>query len=133
MCEFIIISAILDGKGFMKNLITGKYGEWLAIRYLKKKGYEILKRNYKTPIGEIDIIAKDRTWVVFIEVKTRKSDRFGQPFESIDKRKREKLIKTGLLYLKRLKDTPAVRFDIISISLTEKQKRIEHIKDAFEL
>ncbi len=117
----------------MKKILTGKYGEWLARRYLKKKGYTILHHNYKTPIGEIDIIAKDGDKVVFVEVKTRKNDSFGRPIESINYKKRKKILHSALIYMKRLRDNPAVRFDIISINLEGNQKKIEHIIDAFEL
>ncbi len=121
------------GDRILRKILTGKYGEWLARRYLKKKGYRILHWNYKTPIGEIDIIAKDGNKVVFVEVKTRKNDSFGLPIEAINYRKRKKIVNSALLYMKRLKDSPAIRFDIISIHLHDNQKKVEHTIDAFEL
>jgi putative endonuclease len=117
----------------IKTLVTGKYGEWLAARYLKKGGYTILKRNYKNPVGEIDIIAMDGETVVFVEVKTRTSDEFGEPCEAIDYKKRKKLIDTALYYLKKHGGTPAARFDLVGVSLWAAGRGVEHIKDIIEL
>ena len=116
----------------MKSL--GVEGENLAVKFLKKKGFRIIGRNFKTPLGEIDIIAKDGNTLVFVEVKTRTDDTFGYPFEAVNKRKRQKLRDLASLYLKRLKKEPSVRFDVLSILYTNKgKKEIEHIKDAFEV
>ncbi|MBM4135352.1 MAG: YraN family protein [Nitrospira sp.] len=116
----------------MKSL--GCKGEDLAITFLKAKGYTIIARNYKTPIGEIDIIAKDGRTIVFIEVKTRRSNSFGLPFESVTKRKRQKLQKLALLFLKKQEVEFPVRFDVVSIVYTDNgKKEIEHIPDAFEM
>ncbi|MBF0318913.1 MAG: YraN family protein [Nitrospirae bacterium] len=117
----------------IKTLVTGKYGEWLAARYLKKGGYSILKRNYKNPIGEIDIIAMDAETIVFVEVKTRTSDEFGEPVEAIDYKKRKKIINTARLYLRKHGSTPAARFDLVGISLGKSGREIIHLKDIFEL
>ncbi len=68
----------------------GRAGEKRAVVFLKKKGFKILKTNYKTVFGEIDIIAQDKDTIVFIEVKTRTSDNYGVPSEAVDKRKQEK-------------------------------------------
>jgi putative endonuclease len=65
----------------------GSKGEDLAVRFLEKKGYRILSRNFRTPVGEIDVIAEDRNTLVFIEVKTRTDDSFGHPFEAVTFRK----------------------------------------------
>jgi putative endonuclease len=113
----------------------GTEGEDLAVRFLKKeKGYKIITRNYKTLIGEIDIIAKDGDTIVFIEVKTRTDDAFGYPFEAVNKRKKQKLKNLALLYLKNQGKESPVRFDVLSILCMENGlKEIEHIKDAFEV
>jgi len=112
----------------------GSEGEDLAVKFLKKNGYRILSRNYKTPIGEIDIIAKDGNTTVFIEVKTRTNDFFGYPFEAVNKGKRQKLKNLALLYLKKQGKELPVRFDVLSITCAENgNKKIEHIKDAFEV
>lgn len=112
----------------------GSEGEDLAVRFLQKKGYRIVARNYKTPVGELDIIARDGDTIVFIEVKTRTDISFGYPFEAVNKRKRQKLKNLALLYLKRQGKESPVRFDVLSIFCMDNGKKdIEHIKDAFEV
>jgi putative endonuclease len=114
----------------MKSL--GDKGEEMASRYLKKKGYKVLKRNYKSPSGEIDIIARDEDTVVFVEVKARTGDRFGLPAEAVGSRKQQKLRSVALHYLQKLKKQPPARFDIVSIRVGEGREEIEHLRDAFE-
>jgi putative endonuclease len=112
----------------------GNSGETLAAYFLKQKGYRILERNYTTPIGEIDIIAKEGETIVFIEVKTRTDISFGYPFESVHIKKIQKLKKTALCYMKKQGRESSARFDVISIILKEHgNPEIEHIKDAFEV
>jgi putative endonuclease len=114
--------------------ILGIEGENAAVKYLKENGYKIIKRNYKTHIGEIDIIAQDGETTVFVEVKTRGNESFGKPFEAVNKRKMEKLKNLALLYMKKQGKEIPVRFDILSIFSNNKgNKEIEHIKDAFEI
>ncbi|HET6514885.1 MAG TPA: YraN family protein [Thermodesulfovibrionales bacterium] len=110
----------------------GSKGEDLAVAYLKKKGYRILSRNFKAPVGEIDIIAEDGNTVVFAEVKTRRDTTFGRPFEAVDFRKREKMRKVALCYLKYSGKEMPSRFDVLSIDMDGDKSRIEHIVDAFE-
>lgn len=118
----------------MKTFTLGSEGEELAVKFLKKKEYNIIARNYKTPIGEIDIVAKDKDTIVFIEVKTRTNDSFGYPFEAVNQHKRQKLKNLALLYLKKQRHEFPVRFDVISISCAQNGKKsIEHIIDAFEV
>jgi len=112
---------------------VGSKGEDIAAEFLKSSGYRIISRNYKTPIGELDIIAKDGDTLVFVEVKTRSSDAFGYPFEAVGAHKRHKLKNLAMLYLKNQKKNCAVRFDVVSITLSSMEKEIEHIKDAFEV
>lgn len=113
--------------------LLGVKGENLAVKFLKRKGYRIAERNYKTSVGEIDIIAEDRGTLVFVEVKTRTDDSFGLPFEAVNPRKREKLRKVALFYLKnRCKKEIPARFDVLSIRTTDGESTIEHIVDAFE-
>lgn len=111
----------------------GEKGEGLAVKFLKKKGYKIIKQNYKTPIGEIDIIAKDEETLIFIEVKTRESVEYGLPFEAVNSHKKRKIANVALLYLKRFKEIPPCRFDIVSIYYKQGKPEFELIKDAFEL
>ncbi len=114
--------------------LLGSEGESLAIQFLRKKGYVIIAHNYKTRIGEIDIIAKDGETIVFVEVKARSNDMFGSPHESVNTTKRRKLKNLGLLYLKKQKQEVPARFDVISITcLKNGQKEIHHIMDAFEV
>lgn len=114
------------------NLIGSK-GEDLAVKFLEGKGYKIISRNYKTPIGEIDIIAEDKGTLVFVEVKTRSCNSFGYPFEAVDAKKQHKLKNLVLLYMKKQRKDCAVRFDVLSISISKGKNEIEHIKDAFEV
>jgi len=110
----------------------GIEGEELAVRFLKKKGYKIVSRNFKSPVGEMDIIAEDGGTLVFVEVKTRTDDSFGHPFEAVTPRKREKLRKVALGYLKHSRRDAPSRFDVLSIETDGANHKIEHIKDAFE-
>ena len=116
-------------KNFYKKLL-GRAGEKLAVDFLKKKGFKILKTNYKTPVGEIDIIAQDNDAIVFIEVKTRSSDNYGLPREAVDGKKQEKYYKTATLYLqKEGKMDSSCRFDVVEIE----NGQINHIIDAFTM
>jgi putative endonuclease len=111
----------------------GKDGEVLAADFLKNKGYRILDKNFRTVFGEIDIIAKDSGVVVFVEVKTRTDITFGYPFEAVNPKKREKIRKTALCFLKKLKKSVPARFDVLSIYFENGERKIDHIKDAFEV
>jgi len=118
----------------VSNQDLGKSGEELAARLLKENGYKILFKNYKTELGEIDIIASDKDTICFVEVKTRRSDRFGQPSEAILPSKQRQISKVALSFLKerRLLDKKA-RFDVVSILYSEDNPRLNLIKNAFEL
>jgi len=115
------------------SMKLGEKGEGLAVKFLKKKGYRIVEQNYKSNIGEIDIIALDGSVLVFIEVKTRESIGFGLPFESVDRRKRRKIANVALSYLKRFDDLPPCRFDVVSIHYENGRAECELIMDAFEV
>jgi putative endonuclease len=95
----------------------GKTGEILALSFLKNLGYTILERNYRTKCGEIDIIARDKNEIAFIEVKTRSSDIFGLPQEAVNRKKISKIEKTSIIYLEKNKistSTP-IRYEVLSI------------------
>jgi putative endonuclease len=111
----------------------GQRGEGLAATFLRKKGYKIIAQNYKTSIGEIDIIARDRETLVFVEVKTRESLQYGQPFEAVNRYKKRKISNVATLYLKRLDEIPPCRFDVVSIYYERGRPECELIKDAFEI
>ena len=115
----------------MQKNIYGKTSEIIAANFLKKKGYKILVMNYKNRIGEIDIIAKDKKCIVFVEVKARLSKAFGHPLEAINEQKQWKIRKVAELYLSsnNLMDCNS-RFDAISI-LGFENPEIEHIENAF--
>ncbi len=115
----------------MKEL--GKKGEDLAAELCNKRGLVVVEKNYRTPFGEIDIIAKDRDVLVFIEVKARAGDIYGAPFEAVTQRKREKIRKVALSYIKRFRKEVPARFDVISISMKEDGPHLEYIQDAFEV
>lgn len=109
----------------------GHRGEELAVRYLRGKGFKILERNHRTPIGEIDIIAEDKGSLVFVEVKTRTNNSHGLPFEAIDNKKIERMRKIALLYLKQRGKESYVRFDVVSIEMKDGHSIINHIPEAF--
>ena len=113
---------------------VGQRGEALAFKHLKKKGYKILERNFKSPIGEIDIIAREGRTIVFVEVKARSSDDFGAAKWAVDGKKQRKLSLLALDYLKRhsLLDQSA-RFDVVAIDGVQGQETIELIQNAFDL
>lgn len=112
----------------------GSEGESLAVQFLRERGYTNIVQNYKTRIGEIDIIARDSETIVFVEVKTRSDDTFCEPYESVNTAKRQKIKNVALLYLQKQKKECPARFDVISIICQKNgQKTIHHIKDAFEV
>ena len=116
-------------KNFYKKFL-GKFGEEKAGEYLKNKGYKILKTNYKTHVGEIDLIVKDGEVIVFVEVKTRSGQEFGSPSEAVTLKKQQKYYKVAEEYLIKEKKTDSVcRFDVVEIE----NGQINHILDAFSM
>ena len=113
--------------------LLGREGEDRAEAFLKKRGYRILERNYRTKSGELDLIALDRDTVVFIEVKTRTSDAYGAPELAVTARKQQRMIKAAFGYInrKKLHQVPC-RFDVVAICEAS-EKEIAHIRNAFEL
>ena len=108
----------------------GKKGETDAVKYLKRNGYRILEQNYRTKLGEIDIIAKDGKTIVFIEVKTRNSSHFGNPKWAITPKKQRNMSMAALFYLKATQQSlEKARFDVVTIQ----PEKIEIIKNAFDL
>jgi putative endonuclease len=112
----------------------GKKGEEMALRFLKKNGYRIYARNYVCKMGEVDIIAKEKDTLVFIEVKTRTSTVFGPPQLAVNSAKQMQLSKVALYFLKEkgLEDVKA-RFDVVAILLGPGGPEIELIRDAFDV
>jgi putative endonuclease len=111
----------------------GALGEDLAAAHLKKAGYVILERNYRCPVGEMDIVARDGDVLVFVEVKSRRSGTFGEPEESVGPGKQRRLTRISLQYLnqKRLHDEKC-RFDVVSVRMDPSGTRIEIFRDAFD-
>ena len=110
----------------------GKIGEEIAVQYLLRKGYKILRRNFYFDKAEIDIIAqKEEDTVVIIEVKTRNSDYFGDPQSFVTPKKIKLLVKAANEYMVSNNLEAEVRFDIIAILKNNKQETLEHFENAF--
>jgi putative endonuclease len=112
----------------------GRRGEEVAEAYLRARRYAILARNWRTRIGEIDLVASRDGVVVFVEVRGRQGERFGTPFESVDARKRAKLGRMAAAFLqsRRLEDRVA-RFDVIGVDWDHAEPAVEHLEGAFDL
>ena len=114
--------------------ITGRAGENAAADYIKSRKMKVIKRNYVTPFGEIDIIANDGDYIVFIEVKTRSGDRYGAPSEAVDKIKRKHIVDSAKYYLKVTDNTEAfTRFDVAEVFSDNGSYAVNYIEDAFYL
>lgn len=119
-----------------RNNITGAWGEALAAEYLRKKRYKLIATNYRCRFGEIDLIVENRKYLVFVEVKLRKSDRFASAFEHVDHHKQQKLRTTAELYLSEFPTQLQPRFDVIEIYAPQGTEtlrpQIHHMEDAFQ-
>ena len=112
----------------------GVQSESLAARLLKRRGYTILETNYRTPLGEIDIIARDRDTIVFVEVKARRSLGFGGPKWAVTPKKQRKISMVALYYLKTTRQSQAkARFDVVAIRSLTEPPQVEIIQNAFDL
>lgn len=111
----------------------GKNGEEKAVVFLKKLGYEILAINWQERKFEIDIIAKDKNEIVFVEVKTRATDYFGSPEEAVTQAKQNHLIEGANYYIEKNEIDLEARFDVIAIVLNKQTIKITHFKAAFYL
>lgn len=118
-----------------ERLALGRWGEDEAVSYLLRRGMKIIARNYRAPVGEIDIIAREKKQLVFVEVKARSSQNFGTPQEAVGVRKQRQIIRTAQWFLsenKTVKLQP--RFDVIAVMPGKNGKaQIEHLPDAFIL
>ena len=119
-----------------RNNLTGAWGEALAAQYLQKKRFKIIATNYRTRFGEIDLIAANRHFLVFVEVKLRKSDKFANAFEYVDLHKQERLRTTAGIYLSQHPTDLQPRFDVIEIYAPQGTQtlkpQIHHMEDAFQ-
>ena len=111
--------------------LLGKKGEMLASRYLLDKGYAVLHYNWRSGHKEIDIIAKQRNVLVFVEVKSRASERYGNASEAVDDEKIERLLSAANAYIQMYRIDLEYRFDVITVVGSGEPYRIEHIEDAF--
>jgi putative endonuclease len=116
-----------------RKIVTGKEGEKIAADFLRKKGYRITEVNYRCPIGEIDIVARDKNELVFVEVKARKSRALGYPEQAVGVQKQKKMSQLALWYLreKKLNDARA-RFDVVAILMEPSGNDIRLIRNAFD-
>ena len=118
----------------VKTKKLGEKGEDIAAAFLKKKGYNILFRNYKCSFGEIDIIAKHKKILSFIEVKTRSTKKYGLPQEAVTPEKQTKISRVALEFVQRYKmDDSAARFDVVSVQYLNDSCEVSLIENAFEL
>ena len=117
------------------HLERGARGEKLARRHLRRNGYKILYRNFRGHSGgEIDIVCRDHDTLVFVEVKTRTSEDFGRPIETIRAEQRQRISRGALAWLRMLDDPDILfRFDVVEVVLTTEEPRIELIQNAFGL
>jgi putative endonuclease len=115
-----------------RRLPLGRRGEEIAARHLRRCGYRILERNFRTAGAEIDLVAADRETFVFVEVKTRSSSALGTPAEAVDERKAARIHRAAGIYLRRIHaDERPARFDIVAIIGAGRACRLELLKDAF--
>ena len=114
------------------NVRRGRDAESRAADFLMKKGYKIIRRNYQIRGGEIDLIAKDGDWLVFIEVKMRSSDAFGTGAEAVTKKKQQAIVRTACRYIyeNNCAESP-MRFDVLELTVREGRFYARHIINAF--
>ena len=119
-----------------RNNLVGAWGEALAAEYLRKKGFKLVAAGYRCRLGEIDLIVQNRKYLVFVEVKLRKSADFARAREYVDARKQEKIRTTALTYLSETSTSLQPRFDVIEIYAPEGvntlHPEIHHLEDAFQ-
>lgn len=117
----------------MEQKLTGRRGEAAAAEYLKKKKYKIVGLNYRCRFGEIDVIAENRKYIVFTEVKLRKSAAFAEAKEFVTAAKQRRILTTAQLYLQQHPTEKQPRFDVIEIYGDGGEiQKINHIENAFE-
>lgn len=115
------------------KIVLGKSGEEIAAVFLKENGYRIIDLNYRCPLGEIDIVAKDKNELVFIEVKTRKSSALGYPEQAVGLKKQRKMSQLALWYLRDKKlDNVSARFDVVAVMMLLPDHEIRLVKNAFD-
>ena len=112
----------------------GRQSEARVIRHLRRNGYKILEQNYRTPMGEIDIIARDAESLVFIEVKSKRSSKYGHPKWAVTPQKQRRISMTALHYLKQTKQSDCkARFDVVTVTTPASGVQIDIYRNAFDL
>ena len=119
-----------------KSNLLGGWGEALAAKYLRRKRYEVVASRYHCRFGEIDLIVKNKKFLVFVEVKLRKSARFASAMEYVDWRKQERIRLTASMYLSQNETNLQPRFDVIEVyapyGMDTPKPEINHLEDAFQ-
>jgi len=119
-----------------RNNLLGAWGEAQAAEYLRKKRYELVAAGYRSRFGEIDLIVQNRKFLVFVEVKLRKSEKFAKAFEYVDRRKQDRIRMTASMYISRNPTQLQPRFDVIEVYAPEGTATIHpeiyHLEDAFQ-
>ena len=130
-----VMNKVKQSQMHMNREEVGKLGEKLAQKFLKKRGYRIRETNFHWRRGEIDIVAQQKDYLVFVEVRTKSSLDFGTPEESITQSKKEKLIALALAYINAHQNLPLLwRIDVVAVEVDQKGKarRIELIQNAIQ-
>jgi putative endonuclease len=121
-------------KRYASGKDTGRKGEELAVNFLRKAGYRVVERNYRCRFGEIDIVAMEGGTIVFVEVKSRRTERFGDPQLSVGRDKQKKISRIALNYLQEKNiATRNARFDVVAVKMLPEGNTLELIQDAFGL
>lgn len=116
-----------------RRLALGRKGEDLAVARLTSLGYRVVERNYRCPLGEIDLVAEDGDCLVFVEIKTRREGTRGDAKEAVTHRKKRQITRAALHYLKARGCVESrTRFDVVAVRLEGAGNRIEVVRDAFE-
>src|SRR5512137_2582294 len=127
------VAGWLGRKPLPPHLLAGQLGEKAAKKHLKKQGLKFLTANFRTDRGEIDLVFRDQDCLVFVEVKTRSSEDWNRPAAAVDRERRQRLTRTGLDYLRKLKNPKVkVRFDIVEVLLEDGAVReVRHLPNSF--
>ena len=116
------------------RLNLGAWGEDQAALYLQRQGLKIVARNFMTPVGEVDIVSRTRKEIIFVEVKTRRTNAYGTPAEAVGLRKQRQIIRAAQWYLAAHKISLQPRFDVIAVMPDGAGRaRVEHLVAAFDL
>lgn len=116
--------------------VTGKNGEDMVANYLRKNGWSIVKRNYQCRYGEIDIIAENKQYIIFVEVKTRKENSMVSALEAVDSAKQQRIMLTAQDYMSKVETTLQPRFDVAAVTAKERKDgskgyALNYIENAF--